>query len=207
MKSDHPSYRDRLIARVRPEFRSEADRFLRGYSNNPNEPIFWFFVMLADESASTRAEIEEQKRRISVLTGPDYWHRILFSWVLVPILLAAFVLGGIAYLNHQNMTAIRKLTEHPAEIAAYSGNTLKALQLANDNAANINAAADLLNVPELGAEWKDGKLVVVVPQNSVLVTDFNERFKRITFIGDLRKIFGNSQRIHDNREKEKPASP
>jgi len=207
MKDDHPSYRDRLIARVRPERRAEADQFLRSYSNNPNEPTFWFIGLLADELASTRSEIEQQKRRISALTGPDNWKRILFSWALVPVLLAAFVLGGVAYLNHLNMTTIRKLSERPAEVAAYAKNSLKALEVANDNAANINAAADLLNVPEVTAQWRDGKLDLIVPQNSVFVQDYKDHFKRITFIGDLRKIFGNSQRIHDNRDKEKPTPP
>jgi len=207
MKDDHSSYRERLLARVRPERRAEADQFLSQYSHNPNEPIFWFFAQVLEEQALTRSEVENQKRRILALTGPDNWKRILLSRAFVPVVLAAFVFGGMAYLNHLNMTTIKKLSERPAEVAAYAKDTLKALEIANDNAANVNAVADILNVPEITAQWRDGKLDVIVPENSVFIQDYKNQFKRITFMGDLRKILGNFQRIRDNRDLEKPTPP
>lgn len=207
MKDDLPSYRDRLLARVRPEFRPEADRFLRSYSDNPNEPTLWFFALLIEEQALTRAEVEKQKWRILALTGPENWKRIVYSWVLVPVLLVAFILGVIVYLNHRNMATIQRLSEHPEEVAAYAKDTLKALEVANDNAASINAVANLLNIPEARAGLRGGQFIIIVPNNSILVESENEQEKRITLNGDFRKIFGHLQRMQDDTNKKKPAPP
>lgn len=207
MKHDHPSYRDRLLAHVLPEFRAEADRFLRNYSNNPDEPVFWFFALLVEEQALTRTEVEKQKWRILALTGPDNWKRIVYSWALVPALIAAFVVGAIAYLNHSNTATIRKLSEHPGEVATYARDTLKALEVANDNAASINAVADLLNVPEARAGLQSGQFVIVVPNNSITVQSQNDREKRITLNGDLRKIIGHLQKVSEDADKRKPTPP
>lgn len=211
MKDDLPSYRDRLLARVRPEFRPEAERFLRSYSHNPNEPIFWFFAMLVEEQALTRAEVEKQKWLIHAIADPQTWKRLIVSkltgWIVVPVVLAAALISSLAYLNHNNTVMIRKLSEHPEEVAAYAKDTLRALEVANDNAASINAIADLLNVPEARAGLWNGQFIIVVPNNSIAVEPYNENQKRITFNGDFRKIFGHFQKVQDDANEKKPTSP
>ena len=188
MKSDLPSYRERLLTQVNPKFRPEADRFLRSYSTDPNEPILWFFAILVEEQALTRTEVEKQKWRIFALTGPDNWKRIVYSWAVVPVLLAVFVIGSIAWLNHLNMTTLRKLSEHPEEVAVYAKDTLRALEVANDNAVSINAIADLLNLPNVRAGLRNNNFVIVVPSNSIKFETLNDHESIITLSGDLRKL-------------------
>lgn len=204
---NNTSYRDRLLAHVRPELRAEAARVLCSYSNNPNEPIFWFFALVVEEQAHTRTEVEKQKWRIFALTGPDNWKRIVYSWALVPALIALFVLCTIAFLNHQNTAVIRKLSAHPEEMAAYAKDTLRALEVANDNATSINAVADLLNIPEARAGIQGGKFVIIVPDNSITIQSQNEHEKRIILNGDLRKIFGRLQKASDDADKQRPIAP